>query len=193
MKEETEAGLRKSNRQRVPNSFYTEGINELKRAPRPPREPPKQPRKRSRVFEEEEENSLGDEIAEEDRSEQMRSNSGSYFPCRMPKSGVLVNVRFVLGPQEDPLPVKREDPPPPPAKPLKKESNFDLLSLFQKAIENVNENDRQVEPEPPREKAKVQVAVPKQRREDQEGRIVEARVEGRAVVVRHSKLGEGMG
>jgi hypothetical protein len=54
MKEESEGdrAVRKSNRQRVPNAFYTEGINELKRAPRPARDPPsKQPsRKRSAAY-----------------------------------------------------------------------------------------------------------------------------------------------
>jgi hypothetical protein len=50
MKEDIEAGIRKSNRQRVPNSFYTEGINELKKNTRALREPPKQIRKKSTVF-----------------------------------------------------------------------------------------------------------------------------------------------
>jgi hypothetical protein len=50
MKEESEAGTRKSNRQRVPNAFYTEGINELKKNTRALREPAKQVRKRSKVF-----------------------------------------------------------------------------------------------------------------------------------------------
>jgi hypothetical protein len=60
MKEDNDLdrSVRKSVRQRVPNPLYTEGINELKKAPRPSRDPPpKQSRKRSIVFQEGGENS----------------------------------------------------------------------------------------------------------------------------------------
>lgn len=65
MKEDNEAGIRKSNRQRVPNAFYTEGINELKKNTRALREPPKQVRKRSKVFQDDDDNSYGDEMIDE--------------------------------------------------------------------------------------------------------------------------------
>lgn len=133
MKEESEVdrGTRKSNRQRVPNPFYAEGISELKKAPRPPREPlqKQSSRKRSLVYQEDNENS--EEEGEEERSELARE-SNDWYPCRLPKSGQLMKVQFVLQPQ-DPPERKREEPPRP------KKSEPDLLSLFQMAIENVNE------------------------------------------------------
>ena len=78
MKEDIEAGIRKSNRQRVPNSFYTEGINELKKNTRALREPPKQIRKKSKVFQQDDDNSYGDEIMEDEKSEQINDNNGWY-------------------------------------------------------------------------------------------------------------------
>lgn len=55
MKEEAEGGIsRRSKRERVPNSFYTDGINELKKAPRPARDPPKAKSKKSRQAPDEE-------------------------------------------------------------------------------------------------------------------------------------------
>jgi len=90
MKEDSDAqGTRKSSRQRVPNSFYIEGINELKKTPRSIRDPlpaQKQQRKRSRVFEDDEENSYGDEIIQEEKIEHIKEANG-WYQCRLPKTG----------------------------------------------------------------------------------------------------------
>lgn len=117
-------GLRKSNRQRVPNQFYTEGINELKRAPRPARDPqPKQSRKRSILYQENGDNSEEDAMDEE-RSELAR-DSNDWFPCRLPKTGQMMKVQFVLHQPDEPAVDKKKEEP---AKTQKKaDSTFDLL------------------------------------------------------------------
>lgn len=117
-------GLRKSNRQRVPNQFYTEGINELKRAPRPARDPqPKQSRKRSILYQDDGDNSEEDAMDEE-RSELAR-DSNDWFPCRMPKTGQMMKVQFVLHQPDEPIVEKKKEEP---AKTQKKaDSTFDLL------------------------------------------------------------------
>lgn len=93
MKEDSDGPIRKSNRQRVPNSFYTEGINELKKNTRNFRESAKPAQKRNKVFEEDEDNSYGDEIIEDEKS--YNEENSVWYDCRLPKDGSLIKVQFV--------------------------------------------------------------------------------------------------
>lgn len=120
----------------MPNSFYTEGINELKKQTRVVKEPVKPVRKRSRGYEEQEEISfVGDQ--EEARSEQRDSNN--WYPCVLPTNRVNVKVQFVLNVPEEVVPQVKKAEPAAPKTTKKSDPTTDLLSLFQKAIENVNE------------------------------------------------------
>ena len=112
----------------------------------------------------------------------------------MPKNGANVKVQFVLNPQEEPsMSVKKEEP----AKAVKKsEGSTDLLSLFEKAIINVN---KEIEPTPvtnpesQQARPKLQPIIMKQRRvEDPDGKIVKIQRDKEGLQITHSKLGEGI-
>ena len=127
---EQERGTRKSNRARTPNSFYTQGINELKRQPRPPRQPHKVVRKKSKHYQQSEDVSYMDGL-DEPKSD---LNINNWYPCKLPNNNSTVRVQFLLNTplQQESVQAKKVEAP---SKTNKKgDATTDLLSLFQMAI-----------------------------------------------------------
>ena len=100
------------------------------------REQVKPARQRSRGYEEQEEMSFVPD-QEEARSENRDSNN--WYPCILPTNRVNVKVQFVLNVPEEVVPQIKKAEPAVPKTAKKSDPTTDLLSLFQKAIDNVNE------------------------------------------------------
>ena len=102
-------------------------------------------------------------------------------------------MQFVLNaPNSDSAPTKRSEPAPKPSKKAeKKEAPTDLLSLFQIAIKDVNENEPVEKSEPEYVHQKRQ-PITRQRAEDPEGKILNVQRTGDRLLLKHSKLGEGI-
>jgi hypothetical protein len=121
--------------------------------------------------------------------------SNDWLQCRMPKNGALMRVQFVVQQPEEPVPERRREREEPVRAAKKSDTSFDLLSLFQKASENVNDDfpaeKIESEPQPTKEpRMKKEFSVAKQRRvEDIEGRITGVTLHSDRIVINHSKIG----
>jgi Cu/Ag efflux protein CusF len=105
-----------------------------------------------------------------------------------------MKVQFVINQPEEPVVEKKKEEPPKIVK--KVDTTFDLLSLFQKAIENVNDeviHEKEVDIETVIKEPKIrkEFSIPKQRRvEDMEGRITGVELQAGKIVIKHTKIGE---